>query len=179
MVHGPLGLVLLDAHADVWDRYVGERLYHGSPFRRAVEEGLLDPGRSLLAGMRGSLYCPEDSGMPEDLGFHVIECDELVTLTPDEYAARVAPAWGTGRCSSRSTSTFSTPPMPPARERRSPVADDPKAFAYVRSLRGLRFSGYDVVEVSSPFDGRGTPTAIAAANVAYELLTLTSSLDEP
>ena len=47
-----------------------------------------------------------------------------------------------------------------------------EAFAYVRSLRGLRFSGYDVVEVSAPFDGRGSPTAIAAANVAYELLTL-------
>ena len=55
-VHGPVALVLLDAHADTWDQYYGERYFHGTPFRRAVEEGLLDPSRSLLAGMRGPLY---------------------------------------------------------------------------------------------------------------------------
>ena len=55
-VHGPLALVLLDAHADTWDDYYGERYFHGTPFRRAVEEGLLLPERSLLAGMRGPLY---------------------------------------------------------------------------------------------------------------------------
>src|SRR5207244_10888743 len=55
-VHGPVGLVLLDAHADVWDLYCGERYYHGSPFRRALEEGLVDPARSLLAGIRGPVY---------------------------------------------------------------------------------------------------------------------------
>jgi len=79
-VHGPLGLVLLDAHADVWDRFVGQAYYHGSPFRRALEEGLLDPSRSLLAGMRGSLYAPEDAAMPGDLGFEVIPCEELCTF---------------------------------------------------------------------------------------------------
>ena len=57
-VHGPVALVLLDAHADTWDQYYGERYFHGTPFRRAVEEGLLDPARSLLAGMRGPLYGP-------------------------------------------------------------------------------------------------------------------------
>ena len=55
-VHGPVALVLLDAHADTWDQYYGERYFHGTPFRRAVEEGLLRPERSLLAGMRGPLY---------------------------------------------------------------------------------------------------------------------------
>jgi agmatinase len=64
-VHGPVGLVLLDAHADTWDQYYGERYFHGTPFRRAVEEGLLDPSRSLLAGMRGSATgrctCPSTS----------------------------------------------------------------------------------------------------------------------
>ena len=52
----PVALVLLDAHADTWDEYYGERIFHGTPFRRAVEEGLLLPERSLLAGMRGPLY---------------------------------------------------------------------------------------------------------------------------
>jgi agmatinase len=58
--HGPLGLLLLDAHADTWDDYYGERLFHGTVIRRATEEGLLDPSRSLIAGVRGSLYAPAD-----------------------------------------------------------------------------------------------------------------------
>ena len=95
-VHGPLGLVLLDAHADVWDTYCGERYYHGSPFRRALEEGLLDPSRSLLAGMRGPVYGPEDLGMAQGFGFEVIPCEELVTLTADEYGARVRERVGDG-----------------------------------------------------------------------------------
>ena len=172
-VHGPLGLVLLDAHADVWDQYVGERYYHGSPFRRALEEGLLDPSRSLLAGMRGSLYGPEDAGMPEELGFEVIPCDELVTLAPDAYGARARARVGDGPL----FLSFDIDVLDPAH---APGTGTPEAgglttreaFGFVRALRGLRFSGYDVVEVSPAYDGRGTPTAIAASNVAYELLTL-------
>jgi agmatinase len=172
-VHGPLGLVLLDAHADVWDRYVGEAYYHGSPFRRAFEEGLLDPSRSLLAGMRGSLYGPEDAAMPEELGFEVIPCDELASLTPDEYGARARARVQDGPL----FLSFDIDVLDPAY---APGTGTPEAgglttreaFGFVRALRGLRFSGYDVVEVSPPYDGRGAPTAIAASNVAYELLTL-------
>jgi len=61
-VHGPLGVVLLDAHADTWEQYYGERYFHGTPFKRALEEGLIDPARSLLAGMRGSLYAAHTMG---------------------------------------------------------------------------------------------------------------------
>ena len=71
-VHGPVGLVLLDAHADTWDQYYGERYFHGTPFRRAVEEGLLDPSRSLLAGMRGPLYGPGDVDQPRDMGLRLL-----------------------------------------------------------------------------------------------------------
>lgn len=172
-VHGPLGLVLLDAHADVWDVYVGERYYHGSPFRRALEEGLVDPSRSLLAGMRGSLYGPEDVAMPVELGFEVISGEELVTLTPDRYAARVRERAGDGPL----FLSFDIDVLDPAY---APGTGTPEAgglttreaFGYLRGLRGLRFSGYDVVEVSPPYDGPGQPTAVAAANVAFELLTL-------
>jgi agmatinase len=172
-VHGPLGLVLLDAHADVWDTYVGERYYHGSPFRRALEEGLVDPARSLLAGMRGSLYGPEDAAMPEELGFEVISCDQLVALGPDEYGARVRERVGDGPL----FLSFDIDVLDPAY---APGTGTPEAaglttreaFAFVRALRGLSFSGYDVVEVSPPYDGAGGPTAIAASSVAYELLTL-------
>src|SRR5918999_1510558 len=82
---GPLGLVLLDAHADTWDSYYGERYFHGTPFRRAVEEGLLAPERSLLAGMRGPLYAPTDLEGTRELGFEVIPGDALRSLSPDEY----------------------------------------------------------------------------------------------
>ena len=172
-VHGPLGLVLLDAHADVWDVYCGERYYHGSPFRRAVEEGLLDPGRSLLAGMRGSVYGPEDLGMPAELGFEVIRCEELVALSPAAYGARVHERVGEGPL----FLSFDVDVLDPAY---APGTGTPEAgglttreaLDYVRALRGLRFTGFDVVEVSPPYDGPGQPTSVAAANVAYELLTL-------
>jgi len=172
-VHGPLGVVLLDAHADVWDTYCGERYYHGSPFRRAVEEGLIDPGRSLLGGMRGSLYGPDDVAMPADLGFEVIDCEELATISYEEYGARVRERVGDGPL----FLSFDVDVLDPAF---APGTGTPEAgglatreaLGYVRALRGLGFSGYDVVEVSPPYDGLGQPTAVAAANVAFELLTL-------
>ncbi len=93
-VHGPVGVVLLDAHADVWDEYCGERYYHGSPFRRALEEGLVDPARSLLAGMRGPVYGPDDEDMPRELGFEVIPGDDLVTISYKELrGARAGARW--------------------------------------------------------------------------------------
>ena len=172
-VHGPLGLVLLDAHADVWDRYVGERYYHGSPFRRAFEEGLLDPSRSLLAGMRGSLYGPDDVAMPKDLGFEVIPCEELVTLTAEEYGARARSRTGEGPLFLSFDIDVLDPAFAPGTG--TPEAgglSTREALGFIRSLRGLKFSGYDVVEVSPPYDGPGVPTAVAASNVAFELLTL-------
>ena len=172
-VHGPLGVVLLDAHADVWDVYCGERYYHGSPFRRALEEGLVDPSRSLLAGMRGSLYGADDENTPSELGFEVIPLDELVALGHEEYGERARRRVGAGPL----FLSFDVDVLDPAF---APGTGTPEAgglstreaLGYLRALRGLRFSGYDVVEVSPPYDGPGQPTAVAAANVAFEQLTL-------
>ena len=94
--HGPVGLVLLDAHADTWDQYYGERYFHGTPFRRAVEEGLLDPSRSLLAGMRGPLYDAADVTQPLEMGFEVIPGDELQAMGPERYGRRVRDRIGDG-----------------------------------------------------------------------------------
>jgi agmatinase len=177
--HGPLGLVLLDAHADVWDAYYGERYFHGTPFRRALEEGLLDPSRSLLAGMRGGVYDQGDVDLPEELGFEVVSIDELVSLTPEAYAARVRARVGVGPL----FLSFDVDVLDPAF---APGTGTPEAgglstreaLGFLRALRGLRFAGYDVVEVSPPYDGPGQPTAVAAANVAFELLTLDVLADE-
>ncbi len=172
-VHGPLGLVLLDAHADVWDQYYGERYFHGTPFLRAVEEGLLDPSRSFLAGMRGSLYALEDVGLPGSLGFHAITTDELTALTPAEYGARVKERVGAGPLFLSFDIDLLDPGFAPGTG--TPEAgglSTREALGYVRALAGLDFSGFDVVEVSPPYDDPGQATAVAAANVAYELLTL-------
>src|SRR3954447_792 len=87
-VHGPLAVVLLDAHADTWEQYYGERYFHGTPFKRALEEGLIDPERSLLAGMRGSLYASSDLDEPRSWGFEIGPGEELRAWPPAEYAAR-------------------------------------------------------------------------------------------
>jgi agmatinase len=177
-VHGPVGVVLVDAHADVWDVYCGERYYHGSPFRRALEEGVVDPSRSFLAGMRGGVYSAEDAELPRELGFEVLSHDELVALSHEEYAARVRDrVGGVGAGGGPLFLSFDVDVLDPAF---APGTGTPEAgglstreaLGYLRALRGIAFAGYDVVEVSPPYDGPGQQTAVAAANVAFELLTL-------
>ncbi len=174
--HGPLALVLLDAHADVWDKYYGERLFHGTSFRRAVEEGLLQPERSLLAGMRGPVYGEADIAAPGELGFEVIPGDELRALDPADYAARVRSKVG----DAPAFLSFDIDVIDPAF---APATGTPEvagllgheALALLRSLAGgPRFVGFDLVEVSPPYDGPGQATALLAANVAYEFLALSA-----
>ncbi|HEX7297869.1 MAG TPA: agmatinase [Solirubrobacteraceae bacterium] len=174
-VHGPVAVVLLDAHADTWDEYYGERYFHGTPFRRAVEEGLVAPERSLLAGMRGPLYAPEDLEVPRDMGFEVLAGEELRTLSPQEYGARVRARVGAGPV----YLSFDIDVLDPAY---APGTGTPEvagllpheALGFLRALAGLSFTGFDVVEVSPPYDGPGQVTALNAAAVAYDLLALTA-----
>jgi agmatinase len=171
--HGPLGLVLLDSHADTWDDYRGERYFHGTPFRRALEEGLLAPDRSLLAGMRGPLYRKQDLADARDLGFELIQWHELRGLEPAEYARRARDRVSDGPAFLSFDIDFLDPAFAPATG--TPEAGGPstaQAFDLLRSLAGMRFAGFDVVEVSPPYDDPGQTTAIAAANVAFELLAL-------
>ncbi len=172
-VHGPVGLVLLDAHADTWDQYYGERYFHGTPFLRAVEEGVLDPARSLLAGMRGPLYAASDIAQPSDLGFEVIRGDELRTLSPDEYARRVRARIGEGPTFFSFDIDVLDPSFAPGTG--TPEVDGlypREAFAFMRALAGVPFTGFDVVEVSPAYDNAGQVTALHGAAVAYEMLAL-------
>jgi agmatinase len=176
---GPVALVLIDAHADVWDAYYGERIFHGTPFRRAVEEGLLLPERSLLAGMRGPLYAPEDLEAATELGFELIPGDELRALDPAEYGRRVRERVGDATV----VLSFDIDAIDPAF---APATGTPEvagllpheALALLRSLAGMRFAGFDLVEVSPPYDEPAGTTAMLAANVAYEFLAL-SALSRP
>jgi agmatinase len=111
--------------------------------------------------------------MPSDLGFEVIPCEELVTMTADEYGARARRRAADGPLFLSFDIDVLDPAFAPGTG--TPEAgglSTREALAYVRALRGLGFSGYDLVEVSPPYDGPGQPTSVAAANVAFELLTL-------
>jgi agmatinase len=171
--NGPLALVLIDAHADTWDAYYGERYFHGTPFRRAVEEGLLAPERSLMAGMRGPRYSRGDLDDTRELGFEVIPGEELRGMSPDEYGARVRERVGDAPALLSFDIDFLDPAFAPGTG--TPEVAGPssaEALALVRALAGISFRGFDVVEVSPPYDTAGQTTALAAANVAYELLAL-------
>jgi agmatinase len=175
-IHGPVAVVLLDAHADVWDQYYGERYFHGTPFRRAVEEGIVDPSRSLFAGMRGPLYSRADVDAPRELGFEVIEGEELHGLSPEGYGARVRDRVGGGRVFMSFDIDVLDPAFAPGTGTPEVAGLQPReALAYLRALRGLAFSGFDVVEVSPPYDGPGQLTSLHAAAVAFEMLALLAS----
>lgn len=174
-VHGPVGLVLLDAHADTWDQYYGERYFHGTPFRRAVDEGLLDPSRSLLAGMRGPLYGSSDADQPREMGFEVLDVHQLRALTPEQYGQRVRERIGDGPVFFSFDIDVLDPAFAPATG--TPEVDGlfpREAFAYMRALAGIPFTGFDVVEVSPAYDNPGQVTALHAAAIAYEMLALTA-----
>jgi len=173
--HGPLALVLLDAHADTWDHYYGERYFHGTPFRRAVEEGLLQPDRSVLGGMRGSLYAPSDLQDARDMGFDLITGPEMHALGPDGWATRVRERVGDAPAYLSFDIDFLDPAY--AAGTGTPEvggASTADAQRLLRAVAGMSFVGFDVVEVAPAYDGPGQQTALAAANIAYEMLALTA-----
>ena len=171
-VHGPLALVQLDAHHDVWDEYFGQRLFHGSVVRRAVEEGLIDPGRSVQAGLRGSLAAASDVDLPAQLGLDAIPYEELAALGPGGFSVRVRDRVGDAPVFLSFDIDFVDPAFAPGTG--TPEVGGPssrEALTYVRSLAGLDFRGFDCVEVSPPFDPAGV-TAFVAANACFEMLSL-------
>jgi agmatinase len=170
---GPLALVQLDAHADTWDEYFGMKVFHGTTFRRAAEEGLIDPHASVQAGMRGSLYTGDDERFSTDLGFRLIPADELRALGPERYAAEVRERVGDRPVFLSFDVDFLDPAYAPGTG--TPEVGGfttAEALAFLRALAGIRLAACDVVEVSPAYDGPGQITALAAANVLYELLAL-------
>ena len=169
----PLALVQLDAHADTWESYFGQRYFHGTTFKRAAEEGLVDPSASVQAGMRGSVYGAEDLQASRDLGYSVIPSEELRTLGPAEYGRLVHERVGERPVFLSFDIDFLDPAFAPGTGTPEVAGfSTAEALAFLRALRGIRLAGADVVEVSPAYDGPGQPRALAAANVAYELLAL-------
>lgn len=172
-VHGTLALVQLDSHTDTWEAYFGQRYFHGTTFKRAAEEGLIDPTASVQAGMRGSLYAAADLDDARGMGFTVIGSEELRRLGPDAYASAVRDRTGDRPVFCSFDIDFLDPAFAPGTGTPEIAGfSTAEAVAFLRALRGLRLVGSDVVEVSPPYDGPGQPTALAAANMLWELLAL-------
>ena len=172
-LHGPLALVQLDSHGDVWEQYFGQTYFHGTTFKRAVEEGLLEAHASVQAGMRGSLYGAEDIDVARELGFTVVSTDELRALGAERYGQLVRETVGERPVFVSFDIDFLDPAFAPGTG--TPEVggfSTAEALAFVRALRGVRLVGCDVVEVSPPYDGPGLVTSLAAATVLYELLSL-------
>ncbi len=171
-VHGPLGLVHFDSHSDTWDEYWGHKYTHGTPFRRAVEEGLLDTSRSIQVGMRGSLYGQEDLQNARDLGFVVVPMSELRRRGNSEVLAQIRARAGAGKCFLSFDIDFIDPAYAPGTgtpEVGGPTSAD--GLELVRGLTGLDFAAFDVVEIYPQYDPAAI-TAELAANLAYEMISL-------
>ena len=170
--HGPVGIVHFDAHPDTWDEYFGSKFFHGTPFRRAIEEGLIDPKRMIQVGIRGPLYGPEDFAFHDEHGIEVLRIEPIKEQGIAWAASRLERLrGGPVYCS------FDIDSVDPAF---APATGTPEvggltsyeALALLRALQGLTLVGADVVEVSPPYDGPGQITALLAANLLFELVSL-------
>jgi agmatinase len=172
--HGKLALVHFDSHTDTWDSYfAGKRYSAGTPFRRAVEEGWIDPARSIQIGMRGSLFRPDDVSQSEGLGYQVITTDQIFALGLAETARRIAARAAGVPCYLTFDLDFVDPAAAPGVQ--TPESGGPtarEALALLRAIEGLAIAGADVVETNPLFDGPGQVTALLAATIAAEILAM-------
>jgi len=168
--HGPVAMVHVDAHADVNDEMFGERITHGTPFRRAVEEGLLQNDKVWQIGLRGTGYEADDFDWPRRQGFTVVLAHEVWyrSLAPlmEEVRARI----GDAPC----YLSFDIDGIDPSFAGGTGTPEIggltvPQALEIVRGCRGLNLVGADLVEVAPPYDTSGN-TALLGANLLYEML---------
>ncbi len=168
--HGPAALVHVDAHADINDEMFGEKIAHGTPFRRAVEEGLLAQDKVFQIGLRGSGYSPEDFNWPRKQGFTVVTAEECWHKSMTPLMAGVRKKIGNHPC----YLTYDIDSLDPAFAPGTGTVEIGglttwQALEIVRGCKGLNLVGGDLVEVSPPYDPSGN-TALIGANLLYEML---------
>ena len=169
--HGPVALVHVDAHADINDDMFGERIAHGTPFRRAVEEGLLQCDKVWQIGLRGTGYAADDFDWPRAQGFTVVQAHEVwyQSLAPlmAQVRERIGPTQPTYL-------TFDIDGLDPSFAGGTGTPEIggltvPQGLEIIRGCRGLNLVGGDLVEVAPPYDPSGN-TALLGANLLYEML---------
>lgn len=168
--HGPVAMVHVDAHADVNDEMFGERIAHGTPFRRAVEEGLLQGDKVWQIGLRGTGYAADDFDWPRQQGFTVIPAHEVWWQSLAPVMDKVRAVVGDTPC----YLSFDIDGIDPSYAGGTGTPEIggltvPQALEVIRGCRGLNLVGCDLVEVSPPYDPSGN-TALLGANLLYEML---------
>ena len=166
----PVGMVHFDAHCDTGDDYLGSKFHHGAPFRRAVEEGLLDPTRTIQIGIRGGLNDLDIWQFSHDQGMRVVYMEEFYELGPKKVIAEARKIVGDGP----TYISFDVDGLDPVY---APGTGTPEvggltsleAQLMIRGLQGLNLIGGDVVEVAPPFDPSGN-TALVGATMMFEIL---------
>ncbi|MFT5260682.1 MAG: guanidinopropionase [Saprospiraceae bacterium] len=171
---GPIGMVHFDAHCDTGDDYMGSKFHHGAPFSRAVEEGLLDPKRTIQIGIRGSLNDPDVWKFSHDSGMRVIYIEEYLEMGYQAVIKEARKIVGDGP----TYISFDVDALDPVF---APGTGTPEVGGYstleaqmmIRGLSGLNLVGGDVVEVAPPYDPSGA-TALVGATMMFEILCLLS-----
>ncbi len=169
--HGPVGLIHFDAHPDTWDEYFGGKYFHGTPFRRAVEEGLVDTHRMTQIGIRGPLFGSDDFDFHKEHGIRWITIDEV-----RERGVRAVAEEMNQRASGKMYVSFDIDCVDPAFAPGTGTPevgglDSYEAVTFVRALKGIDVVGLDLVEVTPLYDGPGQVTALLAANLLFEFLS--------
>jgi len=170
--HGPVALVHFDSHSDVHSGYFGGKDTHGTPFRRAVEEGLIEVSRSSQVGLRGPQYRADGLQTSKEMGFQVIRATELHARGVPETLERIRQRVGDGPAYLSFDIDFADPAY-------APGTGTPEVGGFtaveclqlVRGLAGVNFIGYDLVEVMPMYDPAGI-TALLAANLVFEFISL-------
>tara|TARA_B110000263_G_C15307568_1_gene511270 strand:- start:2324 stop:3265 length:942 start_codon:yes stop_codon:yes gene_type:complete len=167
----PLGLFQFDSHSDTWDTYFGDHKYtHGTPFRRAIEENLIDPHKYVMLGIRGGLYDPNDMTWAREQGITIITIDEYYNMGFTEVIKLIKKVLG----DSDTYLTFDIDGIDPTH---APGTGTPEVGGFnvreaqqiIRELHSINFVGADVVEVSPPFDVNNM-TSLVGATIAFEIL---------
>ena len=167
----PVGLFQFDSHSDTWDTYFGGYKYtHGTPFRRAIEENLIDPKKYIMLGIRGSLYDPDDLKWAKNQGVTIITIDEYYKLGFKKTIEIIKKIL-------KNTPTYFTFDIDGIDPTFAPGTGTPEVGGFnvresqliIRSLNTINFIGADMVEVSPPFDVNNS-TSFVGATVAFELL---------
>ncbi len=170
--YGKVALVHFDSHLDLCDTVFGQKYNHGTTFRRALEEGLIDPSKSIQVGMRGSLYAPDDFDVAASLGFKVIPGNELHSYSAQDFAKAVKDRVGDTPAFLTFDIDFVDPAYAPGTG--TPEVGGFTSFEtleFVRGLKDINFVGYDVVEVAPPYDSQEI-TSYMAANLIFEFLSI-------
>jgi agmatinase len=168
-----IAVVHFDSHPDTWDEYWGERYTHGTMYRRAIEEELIDTERSIQVGLHGTLYDEDDWDQSRTLGFDVLTLRESLELGIPATVARIRERVGDAPV----YLSLDIDVMDPAY---APGTGTPEVGGYttiqmqdlLRGLTGLRYVGFDLVEVLPQYDGPGQITSLLAANLCWEFLAL-------